>query len=68
MHKINEVHTFSREDIERILAQTARMNIIGSFYVGAMNDADQTVKWNDDGSITVMTPHAPDLARCIRAA
>ena len=68
MRQINETHTFSRADIERIIAQTARHMIIGSFYVGAMDDEDQFVKWNEDGSITVTTPHTPDFTKSVRHA
>lgn len=65
MRQINETHTFSRADIERIIAQTARHMIVGSFYVGAMDDEDQFVKWNEDGSITVTTPHTPDCTKSV---
>lgn len=68
MREINEVHTFTRDDIERIIAQVARGKIIGGFYVGVLPSAEQAVKWNDDGSITVTTPHIPDYTRSVRAA
>lgn len=66
MRQIKETHTFSRADIERIIAQTARHMIVGDFYVGAMDEADQFVQWNDDGSITVTTPHTPDFTKSLR--
>jgi len=52
---INEIHTFTKEHIENIVKFTAKASITGSFYEGEIHE--QTVKWNEDGSLTVTTSH-----------
>lgn len=54
---INEVHTYPKERIEKIVMECAKSHIIDGWYVGTFKE--QSVSWNDDGSITVRTIHTP---------
>ena len=55
---IKEQHTFSRDEINEILKQIARMNIIGNFYKGEFGE--QTITHAEDGTVTVVTTHTPE--------
>lgn len=56
--QVEEIHTFSRQQIEESLKSLAKLKIIGSIYYGEF-DA-QRVEWMDDGSARVFTIHSPD--------
>lgn len=51
---ITECRIFSKQQIEEILKQTAKLSIISAFYIH-----QQTVKWGDDGECIVLTEHRP---------
>lgn len=53
---VQEVHTFSQSDLEKIAKTNAKLQIIASFYRGEFKS--QTVKWSADNStLTVFTTH-----------
>jgi hypothetical protein len=56
---LKEIHTYTREELEAIAKSTAKMEIVGTIYYGELGE--QTVRWNDDGSIDVATTHTPEV-------
>lgn len=57
MRQLTEVHVFTREDIERACMGVAKAKIIGGMYVGCFGT--QRAEWQPDGSLHVLTTHAP---------
>jgi hypothetical protein len=52
-----EFTKYSKDDIAEILKFTARLKLIGSFYIGSIGEP--TVRWCDDGSAEVFIEHSP---------
>ena len=50
-----EIITYSREELEHMAKQYAKMKIIGPMFIGDFHD--QKVKWHRDGSIEVITSY-----------
>ena len=46
---------YTRDDLEQIIKTYARMQIIGSFFVGKIGP--QRVRWMDDGSVEVLSEY-----------
>lgn len=54
---INDGIVYSREDLERMAKNCAKLAIIEGMYIGKFHD--QTVEWYPDGSLHVVTRHTP---------
>lgn len=57
MRLVHEQTVYSRENLEQIAKNFAKMSIIGDLYVG--NIQTQSAEWRSDGSIVVITTHTP---------
>lgn len=58
---IHEQNHYTKDDLIAMACNYAKLQIIDSFYVGDIGE--QTVKWQSDGSLIIVTSHAPgDLA------
>jgi hypothetical protein len=54
---VNEQKSYSREDLERMAKNYAMIEIVGGMYIGDFHG--QAVEWRPDGSVVVVTSHAP---------
>jgi hypothetical protein len=65
----NEIISFSKDDIEKIVRHIAQQQIIGHLFIGKFGE--QEVRWNGDGSIDVITKYVQggyeDLPRAEQA-
>jgi len=57
MRTITEQAIFTRDEIEAAVKTLHRMQIVGGLYYGDFGD--QAVRWETDGSCTVVTSHTP---------
>lgn len=55
---INEIHDFSREQLEELGRFAAKMTIVGPIYKGQLGE--QVVQWLPDGTLRVFTYHEPE--------
>jgi hypothetical protein len=60
VRSVVEQHTFSKEDLAELAKSSAKLQIIGTIYRGDFGE--QTTRWNEDGSLTVLTTHTPSAS------
>lgn len=54
---ISEVRRFTRAQLEAAAKSLAKLEIVGGMYCGDFGE--QTVVWEEDGSLVVTTVHTP---------
>lgn len=49
---------YRKQDLEELAKFAAKLRLVGTLYRGNIGE-QQDVKWNEDGSLEVLTPHTP---------
>lgn len=55
---LNEVRTFTKEDLAEIAKNVAKLEIIGDIYRGEFHT--QEIIYQSDGSLMIITSHTPE--------